>query len=207
MSKKKKLEKVQMHLFYLIGTKERPFENPRLYAITDNKEFAEEFWNSRNQKLFFKVKKDIDDALELKKMMDRFKSMILTKTYMETRSDKCLGKRTKLVPFVCTRQEEERLFIASDRAFDEVGKKLGNFPSFPSSVFTSEIQEILDAVQLKKFYQSYAPLPFTGCSGMEEFEVGEALFAGAKDFSINEQLNIRVDQLGLFVHLYQDVLP
>lgn len=189
----------KLYLFYLIGTPNKPFEAPRLYAVTDNKQLADEFWESRNQAIFFKTKKEVE-KYEVRPLLDGWKSMILTKTFLETRKEAYIGRKTHLVPFVCTRQEEETVFIQSDRVFQEVGKTLRFFARIQQPAFIPEIQKLLSDIQLEELYRRYS-------TEIGYMDIGDALFNGAKDFSINEQMEIRVDQLGLFVHLFHELLP
>lgn len=119
----------------------------RLYAYTDNKEYAKTFKEDRDMDKFTCIKKKLTKD-EFNQIEGRFGRLKLTYGSFYTKSE-IFGKRVP-VKFLCTFDEEESVIFKAEQLWDEYKDIL-----FDASIFTDEYVKALEKLMFMKFYGFY----------------------------------------------------
>lgn len=190
-----KENKHTMIAYYRIGTPIRAYEEPRLYAATPDRKLAKKFESQRNMNFFIRKELYVDSIMEFE---DRYRPVILHMATFETLNQEPSLKQTSLVKIPCTYEEEEKVFIQTDHVFYELGKGASKFYRiFPYlNPIVKTALDIFHTPQIFRFYTSTFRDP--------NLTVEEQLFSGFDGFAVLEDYDMKVDQLGLFLHFYGD---
>lgn len=192
--------KYKCHQFYRIGTREKPFERPELYAFTFDKKLAKLFKTYRDMDYFIydTAEMTYQDHIAFK---DHFKCKNITIGRFKTKNHNTLSTRPKEITLPCTWEEEENVFMKSEWIIYELGRHINFLPMI--RMFNEEYDYLIENLkvpQIYQFYQGQYAIPnmnptdvmFTGC--------------GSSTQSIVTELDIRVDELALFIYCYSDTL-
>lgn len=183
-------------IFYRIGTPLSPYEKPILYGYTFDNDQAKDFRRFRNMKYF--VEKVVEMTKEEKVNFEkRFRKYVIHPVTFETRSENDFGRRRAEITIPCTMIEEESVFLKIDQVFYEIGRKINFYELL--QVGTKELKKLLTDMMVRMFYQ-FATIY------CQEMCPEDRLFAGEKSFDIMGQMDVRVDQFGVFLCLYGDTL-
>lgn len=188
-------------LYYRIGTPERMYETPRLYAHTFDPKLAKKFERYRNMDFFIRRECMIEDPLLFQ---DNFRSTSIRICGFETKNPDPLKKRTLDVRIPCTQREEERVFLQTDKVFFEMGRTSDRF-YYRMPAFLPEFRTVLSFLKVKEIHNFYLGIE-KDSNAFPGKEIEESLFSGFDGFGVLEDFNMKVDQLGLFIYYYGDTL-
>lgn len=178
---------MNMYSIFMIADQTGIFSEPRLYAISNNKELVQEFKETRNMN-FFRIKKDEMTKSEYKKYADKYKAYVLGMRGYITHSDISRTK-SKIVSIVSTSYEEETVYIKSGHTQSELAKHTLE----DSDIFNDEIIEALKYFMYFDFYMT---------SSSDEFD-----YYSGYQISINDSFkDWNVDMLELFIMFYGNTL-
>lgn len=188
-------------LYYRIGTPERMYETPRLYAHTFDPKLAKQFEKYRNMDFFIRRERYIEDPMLFQ---DTFRSSKIVIRAFETKNPDLLKKRTLDVRIPCTQGEEEKVFLQTDNVFFEIGRTIDKF-YYQIKNMVPEMKGMLSLLRSKEIHNFYMGI----MHDVAEFpgkEIEESLFSGFDGFGVLEDYNMKVDQLGLFIYYFGDTL-
>ena len=188
-------------MYYLIGTPSKEFENPRLQAFTDKKELSQLWESYRNMDLYIKKKVKMEHS-EWMQFQNKFKNYTIKNGIFETKAPKDSFLKTKTeVSIPCTYGEEFEIFRMIDEVFYEAGKITSFYNTIPMDCFRKEVRDLFTKIHLHDIYQFYTA-SFSNGEDIDYY----LMDGGVSDFGILPQADIRVDQLGLFIYRFGNLL-
>lgn len=132
--------------FYYI---DRAYDNyKRLYAFTDNREYANEFIKQRSKENMICRKEKGISKLEYKRLEADYGKLKLIYGSFYTKSNQ-FGRKVS-VKVLCTPEEEECIVIKSEHLWEEYSKYL-----FDTRGFKKEYLQALEKLLFLKFYGFY----------------------------------------------------
>lgn len=151
-----------------------------LYAYTDNKNYAKEFENMRNMKKFKRVVDDISTD-ELRQLVEEYKNKYLIKTKMDVydKNSKEWFKQDIILTSV------ESITIQNTEAHLLYKNIYSNCWDDPY-IFKSKVHKALETLEYVNVYQNY----IMAHSGLYQ----------------EDELNIKIDKLGIFIRCYGKTL-
>lgn len=184
--------------FYRIGTRNGPYEQPLLYAFTFDKKLAKLFEAYRDMNFFIcdKVQMSYREHLEFR---DHFKAKNIVVGTFLTKNGNGISLRPQEITIPCTWKEEEAVCLSSEKVFYELGKRIRFLDMV--HLFGGKYKDLIDILMIPKvylFYQAQFELP--------KVFPEEVLFGGRDTLSIATEIDMRVDELGLFVYFFGDTL-
>ena len=191
------------YLFYRIGTPTIVYEQPKLYAVTFDKKLAKKFQKTRNMN-FFKYKESYIESPN--RFQDIFRSNVIRLCGFETKSSNPLQKRSVIVTLPCTFQEEETVFLQTDHVFYEIGKTIDPMYRRLLMNCNADFKEVLNILKLQPIVGFHNCITSDSEGVYPEMSIEEKLFSGFDGFGVLEDHDMKVDQLGLFIHFFGDTL-
>jgi hypothetical protein len=138
-----------LYLFYYKPLDEYVDIPPRLYAYTEDKNYADEFKRQRNMEKFIYVKQENVKKDEYRSFSSRYVQFRLSYGKFYTSSVDMFGKRVP-VDVLCTWKEEESILKNSDDLWKEYSKYL-----FDCRIFKSDYIKALEKLLFVKVYGFY----------------------------------------------------
>lgn len=191
------------YLFYRIGTPTRLYEVPKLYAYTFDKKLAKKFMKTRNMNFFNYKERYIEDPLKFK---DTFRSNNIRMCGFETKSENPLRKKEVIVTIPCTYDEEETIFLQTDKVFFEIGKTIDPIYYRVVKNCNKDFQKVLEILKITPIARFHNYITNDSEGKYPEISIEEKLFSGFDGFAVLEDDGMKVDQLGLFIHFFGDTL-